>query len=49
MKENEEFIKTPNGFYFVLPKVRNGILPLILKNLLDARKTAKRELEKFKK
>ncbi len=37
LKEGEEYIKTPNGHFFVTSKVRQGILPIILSNLLSAR------------
>ena len=35
---------TPNGDYFVKPHVKKGILPIILEELLAARKKAKNEL-----
>jgi DNA polymerase delta subunit 1 len=37
LKEGEDYIKTPNGHFFVTSKVRQGILPIILSNLLSAR------------
>ena len=41
----DEFIKTPTGDEFVKPSVRQGLLPMILKNLLEARAKAKKELK----
>ena len=35
---------TPQGDYFVKPELKKGILPLILEELISARKNAKREL-----
>lgn len=37
---------TPHGDYFVKPDVKKGILPLILEELITARKKAKQELAK---
>lgn len=34
----EDYIKTPSGNYFVKERVRRGILPEILEDLLSARK-----------
>ncbi|EGD74190.1 polymerase [Salpingoeca rosetta] len=42
----DDYIKTPNGDYFVKNKVRKGLLPLILESLLSARKRAKADLKK---
>ena len=42
----EEFIKTPSNNYFVKASVRKGILPVILEDLLSARKKAKNDLKK---
>ena len=36
-----EYITTPSGNCFVTSKVRHGLLPEILENLLSARKRAK--------
>ena len=47
--KGEDYLITPVGHYFVLPKVRKGILPEILQNLLSARKVAKTELKIAKK
>ena len=41
----DQFIKTPTGDEFVKPEVREGLLPMILKNLLEARGRAKKELK----
>ncbi|AGO14239.1 AaceriAFL189Wp [[Ashbya] aceris (nom. inval.)] len=46
LKENEDYIITPNGDYFVSSKKRRGILPIILEELIAARKRAKGELKK---
>ena len=43
-KEDEDYIKTPNGDLFCKEKVRKGLLSIILEELLGARKKAKREL-----
>lgn len=37
----DEYITTPSGNCFVTSKVRRGLLPEILENLLSARKRAK--------
>ncbi|XP_057373980.1 DNA polymerase delta catalytic subunit-like [Daphnia carinata] len=42
--KEDEYIKTPAGFYFVKASVRKGILPEILEALLAARKKAKKDL-----
>ena len=42
--KEEDYTKTPNGDYFVKPHVKKGILPLILEELISARKKAKQEL-----
>ncbi|CDK26494.1 unnamed protein product [Kuraishia capsulata CBS 1993] len=46
LKEDADYIKTPNGDYFVKPHLRQGILPTILQELLGARKKAKNDLKK---
>lgn len=38
---DDEYITTPSGNCFVTAKVRRGLLPEILENLLSARKRAK--------
>jgi len=40
----EDLTQTPNGDFFVKSSVKKGILPLILEELLSARKKAKNEL-----
>ncbi|AET40361.1 DNA-directed DNA polymerase delta POL3 Ecym_5625 [Eremothecium cymbalariae DBVPG len=45
LKENEDYIITPNGDYFVTEKRRRGILPTILHELISARKRAKTDLK----
>ncbi|XP_057374077.1 DNA polymerase delta catalytic subunit-like [Daphnia carinata] len=42
--KEDEYIKTPAGFYFVKASVRKGLLPDILEALLAARKKAKKDL-----
>ena len=41
----DDFIKTPTGDEFVKSHVRPGLLPEILKNLLEARAKAKKALK----
>ncbi|EDO17646.1 hypothetical protein Kpol_1004p20 [Vanderwaltozyma polyspora DSM 70294] len=45
LKKDEDYIITPNGDYFVSTKLRHGILPIILRELIDARKRAKKDLK----
>lgn len=42
----DSYTRTPSGDYFVKPNVRRGILPLILEDLITARKRAKNDLKK---
>ena len=49
LKEGTDYIRTPIGHYFVQSKIRKGILPIILNNLLNARKQAKLQLSECKK
>jgi DNA polymerase delta subunit 1 len=42
----EDITETPNGDYFIKPHVKKGILPMILEELIGARKRAKQELAK---
>lgn len=42
----EDLTKTPNGDYFIKIPVKKGIVPMILEDLLGARKKAKLELAK---
>lgn len=44
LKQEEDYILTPNGDRFCTSKVRKGLLSQILEELLGARKKAKREL-----
>ncbi|EEB07716.1 DNA polymerase delta catalytic subunit Cdc6 [Schizosaccharomyces japonicus yFS275] len=46
MKQDEDYIITPNGDYFVRSNIRKGLLPLIFEDLLGARKRAKADLKK---
>ena len=41
----DQFIRTPSNNYFVKASVRKGILPMILEDLLGARKKAKADLK----
>ena len=40
----EDYTRTPRGDYFIKANVRKGLLPIILEELLTARKKAKNEL-----
>lgn len=42
----EDITETPNGDLFVKPSKKKGILPMILEELISARKRAKNELAK---
>ncbi|KAJ3190847.1 DNA-directed DNA polymerase delta [Irineochytrium annulatum] len=42
----EDYVLTPNGDYFVKASVRKGLLPIILEDLIAARKVAKSDLKK---
>ncbi|KAL2864501.1 DNA-directed DNA polymerase delta POL3 [Aspergillus lucknowensis] len=44
LKQDEDYIVTPNGDMFCTPKIRKGLLSQILEELLGARKRAKKEL-----
>ena len=44
--EGEDYIVTPNNDLFLKNKVRKGLLPTILEDLLSARKKAKSDLKK---
>ncbi|MEM5844328.1 MAG: DNA polymerase domain-containing protein [Candidatus Aenigmatarchaeota archaeon] len=49
VKESEgELIKTPSGAFFVRKEVREGIIPKILKFLIEERDRVKKEMEKAK-
>ncbi|XP_064480973.1 DNA polymerase delta catalytic subunit-like isoform X2 [Ornithodoros turicata] len=42
----DDFIRTPSGDYFVKSRLRRGLLPEILEDLLSARKKAKADLKR---
>ncbi|CAE7319846.1 POLD1 [Symbiodinium sp. CCMP2456] len=42
--QSEEYTKTPNGCYFLKSSRRRGLLPMILEELLAARKRAKKAM-----
>jgi DNA polymerase delta subunit 1 len=42
----DDYIRTPSGDYFVKTNLRKGILPIVLEDLLAARKRAKQDLKK---
>lgn len=42
----DDYVKTPSGNYFVKAHIRKGLLPVILEDLLSARKKAKADLKK---
>ena len=44
--KDTDYIKTPSGNLFVKPHIRKGLLPVILEELLSARKQAKADLKK---
>ncbi|KAK9894003.1 putative delta DNA polymerase [Cystobasidium minutum MCA 4210] len=44
--KDEDYIITPNNDYFVSAKKRKGLLPIVLEDLLAARKRAKSDLKK---
>ncbi|GJN91710.1 hypothetical protein Rhopal_004733-T1 [Rhodotorula paludigena] len=48
LKENEDYVRTPNGDLFVKASRRKGLLPTILEDLLAARKRARAELKQEK-
>lgn len=48
LKKDEDYIITPNNDYFVTTKVKRGILPIILEELIGARKRAKNDLKNEK-
>jgi DNA polymerase elongation subunit (family B) len=43
--DNSLYVKTPNGDYFVKSSVRQGLLPEILSDLLNARSQAKKDMK----
>lgn len=42
----DTYIQTPSNDYFVKPELRKGLLPMILEELLSARKRAREELKR---
>ena len=46
--EPNDYTVTPNGDYFLKSSIKEGILPIILKELIGARKQAKKELKEAK-
>jgi DNA polymerase I len=44
----KEYLETPNGSKFIQPKIREGIVPQIVKYLLETRTKIKNEMEKEK-
>ncbi|KAN0061513.1 DNA-directed DNA polymerase delta [Thecaphora frezii] len=46
LKQDEDYVVTPNNNYFAKTKLRKGLLPTVLENLLAARKRAKADLKK---
>lgn len=41
----DDYTETPTGEYFVKPHLRKGLLPIILEELIEARKKAREELK----
>ena len=48
LKEGEDYTRAPNGECFVTEKIRKGMLPIILEELLSARKAAKKDMNNEK-
>jgi len=48
LKLDQDYVITPNGDYFVKSTKRKGLLPIILEDLLSARKRARGELKSEK-
>lgn len=44
--DSSTYLQTPSGDYFVKPELRKGLLPMILEELLSARKRAREELKR---
>ncbi|EFC42814.1 predicted protein [Naegleria gruberi] len=42
----DQYVKTPSGDYFIKREVQQGLLPLVLEELLQARKQAKKDMDK---
>jgi DNA polymerase delta subunit 1 len=45
LKEGTDYVRTPSGNCFVKSHLKRGLLPLILEDLLSARKRAKDDLK----
>ena len=45
LKEGEDYVHTPNNNFFATTKLRKGLLPTVLEDLLSARKRAKADLK----
>ncbi len=41
--KDKDYIETPSGSFFALPNLRQGLLPIVLTNLLNSRKEAKKK------
>ena len=41
----EDYTETPTGEYFVKPHVKKGVLPMVLEELIEARRRAREELK----
>ena len=46
LKEKQDYVRTPNGDFFVIESKKKGLLPIILEELLEARRKAKSDLKK---
>ncbi|KDN38570.1 hypothetical protein K437DRAFT_259358 [Tilletiaria anomala UBC 951] len=46
LKEGEDYVHTPNNNFFATVKLRKGLLPTVLEDLISARKRAKADLKK---
>ena len=44
----DDYIKAPSGAYFVKKHIREGLLPRLVRDLLDGRAIAKDEMKKYK-
>jgi len=52
LRESEEktkFLQTPNGTKFISPKIKQGIIPKIIKHLLDTRDKIKKDMKQARK
>ncbi|KAH8082305.1 DNA polymerase family B-domain-containing protein [Filobasidium floriforme] len=45
LEEGSDYVKTPNNDFFATRKLREGLLPIVLQDLLAARKRAKNDLK----